>query len=349
MGCICGYKALQQRPKGRGGRLWRGYYNYFIRNDPSRWATNVQRYREVWVKGVYEGIDIRYYTEGGRLRFDWVVKPGAEPSQIALVLEGDNGTYLGEDGRLVFQTRFGEVALADLKAYQGSKVVESWFVQRGALWGVEVGAYDPREVLVMDPLVYSTYLGGNGQDMGDGIAVDAHGHAYVTGRTNSTDFPRRGPYRADPLGDAFVTKLSPSGDALVYSTYLGGNEEDIGDGIAVDENGHAYVTGYTFSNNFPTQKPYQGTNGGLSDVFVTRLSLTGDALVYSTYWGGNESDWGDDIAVDEKGHAYVTGRTDSPDFPAQGSYQKDRPGHDVFVTKLRLSDASGSFTTPPRR
>ena len=190
-------------------------------------------------------------------------------------------------------------------------------------------------------LVYSTYLGGSSQDRGFGIAVDGFGSAYVTGTTFSTDFPTQSPFQTKSPGrdveDTFVTKLTPVGDGLVYSTCLGGNVSTLGQGIAVDGGGSAYITGVTYSTNFPTQSAYQATfQGGGSDAFVTKLTPTGNALVYSTYLGGSGSDGGVGIAVDALGSAYLTGFTQSEDFPTQSAYQAKRQGGggDAFVTKL---------------
>src|SRR5205823_2936449 len=149
--------------------------------------------------------------------------------------------------------------------------------------------------LVIDPtLVYSTYLGGSGDDVGFGIAVDGAGSAYVTGYTSSTNFPTQSPFQSVYGGgpsavpyDAFVAKLNAAGSTLVYSTYLGGSTHDDGLSIAVDGAGSAYLTGYTLSANFPTQNPLQGANATApyADAFVAKLNAAGSALVYSTYLG----------------------------------------------------------------
>jgi hypothetical protein len=175
-------------PQREGRELLAGYYNYLIGNDPTRHATYVRRYQEAWVKGVYAGIDMRYYLEGGRLRYDWVVEPGGDPSQIVFGLEGSEKTYIDSEGRLVFTTRFGEVKLAELRVYQGDREIGGRFVERPGGWGIEVGSYDPTQLLVIDPLVYSTYIGGSDGEMGYAIAVDGSGNAYVTGWTSSTDY-----------------------------------------------------------------------------------------------------------------------------------------------------------------
>jgi hypothetical protein len=197
-------------------------------------------------------------------------------------------------------------------------------------------------------LVYSTYLGGSGNagsfanDAGSGIAVDGAGNAYVTGETNSTDFPTTaGAFQTAPRSyiNAFVAKLNAAGNALVYSTYLGGSGNgsrflgDTGNGIAVDGAGNAYVTGTTRSPDFPTANPLQAALGGFNTAFVAKLNAAGSALVYSTYLGGNDLGFG--IGVDGAGNAYVTGST-STDFPTANPFQAAFGGgaDDAFVAKL---------------
>jgi hypothetical protein len=192
-------------------------------------------------------------------------------------------------------------------------------------------------------LVYSTRLGGNGVDTGRGIAVDFLDNAYVTGQTSSTNFPTTlGAFQTTKGGgfyDAFVTKFNPTGSALVYSTYLGGNGDDYGAGIAVDTAGNAHVTGYTSSSNFPTTAgAFQTIFGGSYDAFVTKLNPAGSALVYSTYLGGTGGDFGFGIALDTlpSPNAYVTGYTYSTNFPTtSGAFQTTSGGaRDAFVAKL---------------
>ena len=201
-------------------------------------------------------------------------------------------------------------------------------------------------------LVYSTYLGGTGGDFGRAVAVDPSGDAYVTGTTKSSDFPTvSGSFQTVFSGfqDAFVTKLNPSGSALIYSTYLGGsNDLGVGDGIALDTSGDAYVTGFTASSNFPTTSgAFQTTFGGdLLDAFVTKLNSAGSALVYSTFLGGSGFDEAFGIAVDSTGSAYVTGFTTSTNFPTAAAIQTTSGGgDDVFVTKLNPAGSALVYST----
>ena len=198
-------------------------------------------------------------------------------------------------------------------------------------------------------LVYSTYLGGSDEDGGGAVAVDASGNAYVTGFTQSSDFPTANALQAaygggtclDYYGgkfncaDAFVAKLNPAGTALIFSTYLGGNNDDRGAGIAVDSSGKSYVTGHTASSNFPTSaNPIQPSLSGSGDVFVAKLNATGSVLTYSTYLGGSGDDAGNAIAADSSGNAYVTGYTSSTDLPTVFPLQVLNSGSHAFITKL---------------
>jgi hypothetical protein len=193
-------------------------------------------------------------------------------------------------------------------------------------------------------LVYSTYLGGNASDNGNGIAVDAGGNAYVVGDTTSINFPASGMQRGNHGGqDAFVAKLSADGSRLLYSTYLGGGNDDRGAGIAVDGSGSAYVTGSTYSADFPVASAFQSRNGGGQDAFIARLSADGNSLVFSTYLGGTGGiaaypEAGQGIALDSQGSAYVTGMTSSANFPLLNAVQTSLHGStDAFVAKVSAS------------
>jgi uncharacterized protein (TIGR03437 family) len=196
--------------------------------------------------------------------------------------------------------------------------------------------------------LYSTYLGGGGPDEGHGIAVDVQGNAYITGSAGSLDFPTKGAIQGTQggSGDAFVAKLNATGQALVYSTYLGGIGTDSGSAIAIDSAGNAYIVGSTFSANFPTKNPFQAAKGAQEDAFVAKINPAGTALVYSTYLGGNAVDEGNGIAVDAAGSVYVTGYTASTDFPLQSALRSSNVNSvDAFVTKINPAGSALVYST----
>ena len=248
-------------------------------------------------------------------------------------------TYLGGDG---VDTAWGIALGTDGTAYIAGQSFSSDFPTVNPFQGSNAGNKDAFVTKVNasgTALTYSTYLGGLGQDQGYSIAVDASGNAYVSGVTYSANFPTNSAFQ-DTFGggdyDAFVTKINALGDSLVYSTYLGGSSQDQGNGIAVDADGNAYVTGFTWSDSFPTATPIQGTNaGGPWEAFVTKLNAQGTGLVYSTYLGGVNNERGQAIAVDVAGNAYVTGDTNSDNFPTASAIQDTRGGvQDAFVVKI---------------
>jgi endonuclease/exonuclease/phosphatase family metal-dependent hydrolase len=193
-------------------------------------------------------------------------------------------------------------------------------------------------------LVYSTTLGGSEIDAGFGIAVDSEGMVYITGYTDSSDFPTKNPIQESNAGDydAFITKINASGTALVYSTYLGGSEMDSGYGVVVDSEGAAYLGGTTSSVDFPTKNPIQGSfGGGHDDAFITKIDPSGTALVYSSYLGGSDGDGGRVSAVDSEGAVYVVGQTTSVDFPTKNPIQRTNAGDvDIFIAKVNSSGSA---------
>ena len=199
-------------------------------------------------------------------------------------------------------------------------------------------------------LVYSTYLGGSGEDLGYGVAVDSASNTYVTGYTQSSDFPTTvGAVQIVNAGgyDAFVTALNPTGTARVYSTFLGGSQQDYGVGIAVDSQASAYIAGYTASSDYPhTSGALQPAKGSGYDAVVTKLTSSG-TIAYSTFLGGNGDDYGMAIAVDANGNAYVTGDTDSTNFPTTpDAAQSTATGSfDAFVARVDATGAALGYST----
>jgi hypothetical protein len=368
-----------------------GKSNYFIGNDPAKWRTNVANYGRVKYAGVYPGVDLLYYGNQGQLEYDLVVAPGADPRAIRLDVATDlahvgaglvpargrrgrpQGAPLRIDsqGDLVVKVGGDELRFHKPVIYQPATSssleprTDKLPIQgRYKLTGrnqvtFEVGSYDRTKPLVIDPVLsYSTFLGGSNADYALGIAVDAGGNAYVTGYSYSTNFPTTpGAFQTNcnahcQDGDAFVTKLNPTGSALLYSTYLGGSNQQNAYGIAVDTSGDAFVTGYTTSGDFPTTAGAYQTfcrgSGSCADVFLTKLNPTGSGLIYSTFLGGSSVNGGYGVALDPAGDAYLTGYTASTDFPTTpGAFQTVYGGgsDDAFITEFNTTGSAVIYST----
>jgi Beta-propeller repeat len=339
-------RGLQQLP---------GKVNYFLGNDPSKWRTNVATYAKVEYDNVYPGVNLRYYGNERELEYDFVVAPGADPKAIRLTFEGASKLKVDAKGNLLLDTASGqELQLQKPFIYQdtddGQEEITGGFVLANGHVSFQLAAYDANRPVVIDPtFVYSTHLGGARSSSGQGIAVDPAGNVYVTGDTNSEDFPIVKPFQHGQAGspDVFITKLSPDGSKMLYSTYVGGSGDDVGYGIAVDSAGNAYITGDTSSANFPLEKPLQKSAGGVFDAFVLKLSSDGSKLLYSTFMGGSQGDRGDAIAVDASGSAYVAGYTYSTDFPVLNPIQTAFSDGNVhcFVTKLNPAGSALVYST----
>jgi hypothetical protein len=236
-------------------------------------------------------------------------------------------------------------------AYVAGETVSTDFATGMSFQGSLLGSADAfvTKFTPAGDLSFSTYLGGGGADEAREVVVDSAGSIYLTGQTNSTDFPTVNALQGTFGGgtdDAFVAKLSSTGTALVYSTYLGGSNYDLGEGLAVDGGGRAYVVGDTLSSDFPTWTPLQGAYAGNKDAFITKLPSTGAALFYSTYVGGLGLEEARSVAVDGSGNAYVTGKTGSLGFPTRNAAQPTRTGSDeAYLLKINYAGSQLDYST----
>ena len=340
-----------------------GRTNYFIGNDPARWKTGIPAYSSVRIEKVYRGIDLVYYGNHEQLEYDFVVAPGADPRSIRLGFQGADRIDVDGNGDAVIGVGEDAVRLHKPVAYQEiagvRHAVEATFVRTPSRQlTFALGDYDHHARLIIDPvLAYSAILGGSHDNVAYAVAVDASGHAYITGGTDSYDFPLTNGIPGATAGyyDVFVTKLSADGRSLIYSTYVGGSSyHDDGFGIAIDAAGSAYVAGTTMSPEFPT------TPGAVqphchvqvvycSDGFAFKLDPSGSSLVYSTFIGGSSQDDVHGIAVDSHGSAWVTGETMSSDLPTTTDAFQPRPGRDpmatAFVVKLNPDGSAFEYAT----
>lgn len=416
------------RPRVTGKAALPGKVHYFLGRDPAKWRTNIPTYRKVRCEAVYPGVDLVYYGAQGAMEYDLVVRPGADPAAIRLRYEGAAGARLDARGDLLLRVAGTEVRQHAPLVYQQEgnrrRSVAGAYQLALAPGGVPevrfaLGDYDRRRTLVIDPVLdfstylgnlpggtsltnvsevravaadargsayaagyanlspnndgilfvtkltpsgadiaYTTYYGGMFPSIVMDIAVDAQGAVYLTGSTGSLDLPVVNAFQPEhgpipppapmELGeaeDAFVAKLGPQGDELVYSSYLGGSGTDIAYGISVDAQGSACVAGATRSPDLPiTAGAFQTTlhppAGQAHDGFVTRIAPDGGSLIYSTFVGGEHNDQCWDVEVDATGHAFVAGGTGSADFPVTpGAFKGELSGLDAFVMEL-LPDGS---------
>lgn len=346
--------------------------NYFIGNNPVNWRTNIPNYGKIRFKEIYKGIDLVYYGNQKRVKYDFVVNSGENPEQI--LLKYDFGQTEGmlavnENGELLVKTPLGEMIERKPYCYQTIDG-EQRFVQieysiidsKKGLYRFEIGKYNSAYNLIIDPeIVFFTYIGGSDDDGVYKIEVDKYGSTFIAGSTTSRDFPvtingydtTYNPgkkYTYDR--DIFIAKLNNSGSALEYATYLGGTNIDSNPCMALCNSGEVYISGLTGSQDFPVvSNSYDTQYHGSFDVFISKLSSNGNVLLSSTFLGSKNAESGSGIQIDSEGNIYIAGATDSPDFPttpgAFNKIYKDTGPSNVngFISKFDPSLSKLEFST----
>jgi hypothetical protein len=361
--------------KAEGLERLPGTTNYIRGNNSNRWVQDVPSYGRVRIRDLYPGIDLVFYGQEGKLEYDLVLQPGANPNLIRLGVDPGKKLNIDSSGNLRISAPWGYIEQAKPTIFQeidGRKVeVSGRYARRGRRSvAFQIAAHDSTRPLTIDPsLIYSTYLGGTGSDngdcsaMGNTVATDSFGDVFVAGSTLSTDFPTGSVipiYSSTSAGDSdiFVTALDSIGN-LIYSTYIGGSGTDIPSGIGLDPLYNVYLAGYTNSSDFPVTDgaflphlPVTDPQHPSYAGFMLRLDITSNYLVYSTYVGGAKNNFITGIAIDELGAAYVTGYTESTDFPIKSPFQSGSKSGglyggglwDAFVVKL---DTAADVATYP--
>jgi len=323
-----------------------GVSNYFAGPDHAKWLRGLAHYGRVNYKSVYPGVDAVFYGNQRQLEYDFVVAPNADTRQIRLAFDGVKGLRVNQAGELVLSTEFGDLVQGKPVAYQMidgvRKPVGAKYQMRGGEVTFALARYDRGKTLIIDPtLQWSTFIGGTGLDNATDVAVDATNNAYVVGYTSSANFPASLRFGSSIGGafDAFVVKFSTDGKSVVWATFLSGEANDQATAVAVDGTG-VTVVGYTDSVAFPVQNSLQTVPGGGGDMFVSKLNLQGNVMIFSSYIGGQSLDIANDVALDSLGGAVVVGTSSSSNFlpagPANG-------GTDAFAFRLKPDGAGYEY------
>jgi hypothetical protein len=352
-----------------------GHSNYIRGSDESRWIHNVPQFERLRYKGIYPGTDLLFYGSGDQLENDFVLAPGADPSRISLRM--DRPSHLTASGDLQIELGKSAVYLHRPVAYQelnGRRTeVPARFVRtRNGAVKFAVSNYDRTQPLVIDPVFgFSTYLAGSSIDQAAAVTTDHNGNIYVTGETNSLDFPVVGPLQTTCASctdfnketDAFITELDPTGHTILFSTYIGGSHADRGESIAIDPNGNIIVGGVSGSADFPHAGSTQSVSCQINGTcfFAVSLRPTGSALNYSGLVGGGEGfaknsgytgpyASGPDtmLALDGNGNAYLAGESSDPNFQITAGTLASSlpPARDDFTFVIKLSPAGATvFST----
>jgi len=341
-----------ENPFAKGDKPSPAMRNYFLGNDPDKWATGVSLFGQVEIEQVVDDISVVYYFEQENLRYDYHVSPGADVRKLRFLLEGTNEWQVNELGELEIGTNLGIVNHGKIYAYQNidgkDQEVFCSFVQLadGSL-GMTVREYDPALPLIIDPMVFSTYLGGNEYESNPAVAVGQDGSVYITGESLSPNFPiTPGAYQTTKKAEAdiIISKMNASASTLMFSTFLGGDGREELPDISLGADGSVYVMGTTVSNNFPvTEGVIQDQNPGEKSVFISRLNADGSSLIFSTYLGGDYNDSGSSIITDTEGNAYISGNSYSEDFPVTPGTLDFNGG--IFITKINPSASELIFST----
>jgi gliding motility-associated-like protein len=353
------------------------YNNYFIGNDPSKWAANCKIYQGITVKNIYPNIDVRYYSNNGQMKYDLIVHPGANPADIALKFDGVDKLEV-KNKELVIGTSVGELKELNPYTYQynnaGKKEISNRFVIKDKVVRFDVKNYDPKSTLVIDPtLIFCSFAGSTAENWGFTATYGPDGSMYGGGIVDARSgaFPvSTGAFQTTYGGgewDIGIIKLSPDGTSRVYATYIGGSGIEQPHSLVVNEQGEVIIAGRSNSGNFPTTGPTIGTGGGY-DIIVTKLNASGTALVGSRKMGGSADDgvnitanrsganslqrnYGDDgrseVIIDGGGNIYVASSSQSSNFPITGGFQTKYGGgaQDGVVLKFPPNLSSVSFAS----
>ncbi len=334
--------------------------NYLIGNDKSKWVRNAAQYNQLMYENIYDNIDLDYYSVDQRIKYDYVVKPGGDISDIQVEYEGIEKLSINQKGQLVIQTTWGETI--DQKPYSYQTIngkqkkveVEYEIINKNTFGFKAMQKYNMNQTLIIDPysLVWSTLIGGEGTSSIDDIIIASNKDVLITGNTSINNFPiTPGVYQINKNSqiDAFVSRFSKNADSLIFSTFIGGSSNDFSNSISLTSNEDIIITGYTYSGDFPvTPGAYFNPNAALFRVFASKISQGGTNLLYSSIIGNVPSSAKVDHAICANEDIILVGRTySSSNFPVTpGAYQTNPSGSYVgFVTRLNASGSALIYST----
>jgi len=327
-----------RRATGVGEKPLSSYSNYFLGKHENEWFTGVPHFGQVRYPEVYPGIDVVFYTTGRNVEYDFIVKPGADPSVIELKFDGT--VRVDDKGDLSISAEGKSFRQHRPRVFQGSSEIEAAYriTEQGTV-KVDVADFDPLVSLRVDPILdFATYLGGPGSDGFSNVAVAADGNLILFGSTQSPAAPVLDPFQQPSIVflAPIVLKMSADGRRILFYTILGRNGWDVGRAMKLASDGSIVLGGTTRSSEFPMKNPFQGEfKSDIQMAYVARLTGDGRSLVYSSYLGGAHYEDLRDVAVDDKGNAYFVGATDGRGFPTVQPLQaKEANNQDSYIAKL---------------
>lgn len=338
--------------------------NYFLGNDQAKWQTDVPNFESVTYRGLYDGVDLKFRAEAGKVACEFDIAPGADPNQIKIAFQGPQSIAIDQSGNLVIHSQWGDALEPTPLSYQANaasrtRLAAQWELIDGSTVRLTIAdSVNRSERIQLSPaLTFSTYLGGADSDFPSDMAVNLSGEVFIAGSTWSTTFPVVNGFDLAHGGagstDAFVTKFNSAGNGLLFSTFLGGSSFDHDYAMVVGASGNygIFLSGSTSSSDFPNLGAVDGTYGGNTDAFVAVLSLAGNGLTFSTYLGGGDNEFARDLAVRcvapctiDKYTVWVCGGTFSTDFPTSNAYSSTLNGtEDAFLTQYTIGTAGNSM------
>ncbi|MGA1819482.1 MAG: SBBP repeat-containing protein, partial [Thermoplasmatota archaeon] len=330
-------------------------YNFFYGSDPEKWVTDVNGHSSVLYENIYPGIDLLFHTDTGDMKYDLVLHPGSDPANIMLTVKGHDSIRVIDNELLIELSDGTMVREKDLRVHyreSGIPIGSSFRLVDDDTFTFNLEEYDRTETIVIDPVVYSTYVGGLGSDQAYGMYVDGSGDSYVTGQTTARSFPvTPGAYSTEWQGslDAYVLRMNDNGTDIDFCTLIGGSTDESGFAVTLDGSDNIYLAGRVSSSDFPTTSgAYSRTYSGLYDLFVCKFDPTASNLLFSTYVGGESSEWPQNIALDGSNNIFVGGIVNGQGFPTTSAAMgSDYGGGDIdgFLFKMNPQGSGLTYST----